>query len=140
LTPFRINCYLHSINWFSTKEIPQVTTDPTADRAALVAGLRSLADFLDEHRDLPVPSYVSGHISVPAPPGDDDERQAFVDNTAAALGTPAAHIAPSGHYVTVRAFGPVEFQAYMIPVAAHARYDALNSYRDSIRLDEPMAA
>jgi hypothetical protein len=49
LTPFGINCYLHSINWFSIKESPQVTTDPTTGRAALIAGLRGLADFPAEH-------------------------------------------------------------------------------------------
>lgn len=111
------------------------------DRAALIAGLRDLADFIEANPAVPVPPYLSAHISIPAPGSDDDEKRAFVDTTAASLGTTAAYVDPSGHYMTARTFGPVEFHVFTIPAAAHARYDALNSYRDSVRLDdEPVAA
>lgn len=110
-------------------------------RAALIAGLRDLADFIEANPAVPVPSYVSARISIPAPGADDDEKRAFVDSAAAALGTTAAYAAPSGHYTTGRTFGPVGFEVFMIPAAAHARHDALDSYRHSIRLDDaPVAA
>lgn len=76
LTPLGINCYLQSINWFSTKEIPKVTTDPTASRAALIAGLHGLADFLEANPFLSLPLHVSAHISVPVPGTDEDEQLA----------------------------------------------------------------
>jgi hypothetical protein len=111
------------------------------DRATLVAGLRALADFIEANPALPVPSYMSAGISIPAPGVNDEEKRAFVDTAAAALGATADYVVPSGHYVAARAFGPAEIQAFMIPAAAHARHDALDSYRDSIRLDdEPVAA
>ena len=117
-----------------------MTSSGNDDRAALVDGLRALADFIEANPALPVPSYVSARVSVPAPGGDDDERRTFVDSAAAALGTTAAYAVPSGHYTTTRTFGPVGFSAFMVPAAAHARHDALDSYRDSIRLDQPVAA
>ena len=111
------------------------------DRAALIAGLRSLADFIEANPAVPVPSFLSAHVSISAPGADDDEKRAFVDTTAAALGTTADYVDYSGHYVTSRSFGPAEFRVFAIPAAVHARYDALNSYRDSVRLDdEQMAA
>lgn len=117
-----------------------MATDPTAGRAALIAGLRGLADFLETNPALPVPGYMSARLSMMSPSGDDDAERAFVDSTAAALGTTAAHVGPSGHYRTTRTFGPVEVEAFMIPAAASARYDALNSYRDSVRVDDERVA
>jgi hypothetical protein len=142
LTPYGINCYLHSINWFSTKEIPKVTTDPTADpgpRAALIAGLLDLACFLESHPDVPVSDLSAGNTLVwfPDHGADDDEQRAAVDAAASALGVKAEDPRRSGHYGAERAFGPVVYRVVMLSSAATARYDAENSYRDSIRLDEP---
>jgi hypothetical protein len=138
----RINCYLHSINWFSIKEIPQVTTDPTADRAALIAGLRSLADFLDEHPAVPVPPAYSSlaRIVVLPPHESDDQDRAFVDDFAAALGVAASDPSGSGHYAATRKFGPVEFESFAISTAARDARHARDSYADVIRLDDGQVA
>jgi hypothetical protein len=47
---------------------------------------------------------------------------------------------PGGHYLASRSFGPIKFEGCAIPPAAHARYDALDSYRGSIRLDDGAVA
>jgi len=86
-----------------------------ADRAAWVAGLRDLADFLAAHPDLPVPPahHTEGFVVFPDG-GTDDECRAGVDQAAGILGVRAAERG-SGHYRATRAFGPVEYIAVMIP-------------------------
>lgn len=119
-----------------------MTTDPTTDRAALIAGLRGLADFLEANPAVPVPeSYQSKPISV-LPPfrASDAERRAFVDAFAIAAGVEAADLDDSGHYMATAQFGPVEYRSYAISTAARDRADALDSYRDSIRLDDERVA
>jgi len=112
----------------------------TADeRAAFIAGLRALANFLKAHPDMPFPDGDHQRHLLCAPFGPDDERRAFVDRVAAMLGTSAAYDS-NGHYEAVRSFGPIDLVVFMIPATAHARYEAENSYRHSVRLDEPVAA
>jgi hypothetical protein len=115
-----------------------VSAGTADDRAAVIAGLRDLADFLEANPAVPGPSGSQRHLLC-APFGPDDERRAFVDHVAAVLGTSAAFDS-NGHYEAVRSFGPVDFVVFMIPDAAHARYEAENSYRDSIRLDDEAVA
>jgi len=105
-------------------------------RAALIAGLRDLADFLEANPAMPVPSrFTPQNISV-VPDGDtDDERRAVVDRVAAVLGTEACD--DHGHYGTGRKFGPVEYRAFAISDAAWADHKAQSSYNGCIRLDEP---
>jgi len=91
-----------------------------ADRAAWVAGLRDLADFLAAHPDVPVPpAYHSCTLHV-FPEGDsDDDRRAETDRAAGVLGTAAAETG-GGHYKATRSFGPVEFALVVIPRKALA--------------------
>ena len=86
-----------------------------ADRAAWVAGLRDLADFLAAHPDVPVPPACHSCTLHVFPEGDsDDYRRAEVDRAAGVLGTTAAETG-GGHYKATRSFGPVEFALVVIP-------------------------
>jgi hypothetical protein len=80
--------------------------------------------------NLPTRAAVSGRHSV-TPAGR------AVDAAASALGVKAEDPRGSGHYGAEDAFCPVVYRVVMISQAATARHDAENSYRDSIRLDEP---
>jgi hypothetical protein len=91
-----------------------------ADRAAWVAGLRDLADFLAGHPDVPVPPvYHTQGITVFPEDGTDEERRAEVDRAAGVLGVQAAE-SGGGHYLAVRTFGPAQYTAVMIPSAGRA--------------------
>ena len=87
-------------------------SDPT-ERAALIGGLRALADYLVSNPEVPVPIYSSVHTF---PPSDDEWAGmcADIDAIAAPLGV-VAHRAFGGHYVAARSFGPVEYRAVAIP-------------------------
>jgi hypothetical protein len=111
------------------------------DRAAFVAGLRAVADFLEANPAVPVPqSYHRQDITF-FPDGDtDDQRRAAVDLIACAMGVPAADPDGYGHYRAERMFGPVAYRALMISTAARTRADARDSYADVIRLDDQAVA
>jgi hypothetical protein len=95
-----------------------------ADRAAWVAGLRELADFLAAHPDVPVPPAYHTQGICEFPDGDSDaERRAGVDRAAAALGVRAAG-SWGGHYKASARFGPVEYAAVAIPRDAPAEDSA----------------
>ena len=116
-------------------------TGNAQDRAALVAGLRELADFLASHPDVPVPeSYHEHTITLFPGGGTDDEKRVGVDAAASALGVAAGDADGCGHYRAERAFGPVVYRAVMISSAARARADAQDSYRYSVRVDSAVAA
>jgi hypothetical protein len=86
-----------------------------ANRAAWVAGLRDLADFLEGHPDVPVPPAYHSQVIDEFPDGDtDDERRAGVDRAAEAMGVPAAETR-GGHYKASVRFGPVGYEVVAIP-------------------------
>jgi hypothetical protein len=104
-------------------------TSPNDDRAALITGLRGLADFLATHPDVPVPPGYHETIVHVFPGGQSDaERCAEVDRVAAVLGTPAADPDHCGHYATDRTFGPVTYRVLAISDAHRADYHAQMSY------------
>lgn len=102
------------------------------ERAAFVAGLRELADFIESHPELPVPprytkTPVSPHLN-----GTDDEDRAEVDRIAAILGAVPV-TTRGGHYEVARKFGGgVTYQAVAIPEQDMAVYRALVSYSGSV--------
>lgn len=112
-------------------------TADAADRAKIIAGLRALARFLAAHPDAPLhEAYHKVTITV-FPDGEiTAERNAGVDAAAAVLGTKAADPSGCGHYKASRAFGPVVYEVLAISDAHRAEYDARNSYRDAITLDD----
>jgi hypothetical protein len=87
------------------------------ERGRLTAGLRELADFLDQNPEVPVP-WQADVIVVPAE-GTDAEMFAEIDAIAAQIGTTASDAdSPRGHYSAVRDFGPVQYRAVAIPHSA----------------------
>jgi len=84
----------------------------STDRAALISGLRELADYLEETPELPV----TGNPVVYAfpPTAAWDAMRAEIDSAAAALGV-AGQLNGGGHYVASRSFGLVEYRAVAIP-------------------------
>lgn len=81
-------------------------------RAAIISGLRALADYLESNPEVPAPAYPVIHTFPVA--GDWSQMRAEIDATAARLGV-NAHLTGGGHYVAVRLFGPVEYRAVAIP-------------------------
>ncbi|MFC9975224.1 hypothetical protein ACFVH6_30450 [Spirillospora sp. NPDC127200] len=111
--------------------------DPT-ERAAFIAGLRELADYLAATPEVPVPQY--GAEVTLFPSGDDDAaRFAQVDRLAAVLGVPVCdRTADGGHYIATRCFGPVALEVVASTEASRAAYDALTSYRDNVQPEPPV--
>ena len=83
----------------------------TAQRAALIGGLRALADYLESNPEVPAPTY-SDMFTFP-PDGTCAETRAEIDSIAARLGVSACDNG-GGHYVAARSFGPVEYRAVAI--------------------------
>jgi hypothetical protein len=86
-------------------------------RAALIAGLRDLVDFLDQNPQAPAPRWVG--VLVFPPDASDAEMFAEIDLIAEQIGTTASNDdSPAGHYSAAREFGPVQYRAVEIPHAA----------------------
>jgi hypothetical protein len=86
-------------------------------RAALIAGLRDLADFLEQNQRTPAPCRID--LFVFPPEASDAEMFAEIDVIAERIGTTAGNAgSPAGHYSAVRDFGPVQYRAVAIPQAA----------------------
>ena len=83
-------------------------------RVRLIAGLRDLADFLDQNPDVPAPWRAD--LLVFPPEASDAEMFAEIDTIAELIGSDASdYDSPSGHYSAVRSFGPVQYRAVAIP-------------------------
>ena len=88
------------------------------ERQRLTAGLRELADFLDQNPQVLAPRRAD--LLVFPANGSDDEMFAEVDAIARCIGTQASDAdSPAGHYSAVRDFGPVQYRAVAVP--NHAR-------------------
>jgi hypothetical protein len=85
--------------------------DPT-ERAALIGGLRALADYLESNPEVPTLIYSTVHTF--PPDGGWAAMRAEIDAIAAWLGV-IAYRSAGGHYVATRSFGPVEYRAVAIP-------------------------
>jgi hypothetical protein len=84
------------------------------ERVRLIAGLRSLAKFLDQNPEVPAPSRAD--LLVFPPCGSDAEMFADIDVIAERIGVTAGDAdSPAGHYSAVRDFGPVQYRAVAIP-------------------------
>jgi hypothetical protein len=87
----------------------------TTERLELIAGLRALADFLEENKAVPAPK--SADVMVFADQGADHAARNEIDNIAILIDAVADEGA-WGHYRASRDFGPVEYRAVAIPVKA----------------------
>jgi hypothetical protein len=84
------------------------------ERAGLIAGLRELAEFLDENSQIPAPR--SADVLVFPPAARDEEMFAEIDVIAGRISVTASDAdSPAGHYSAVRDFGPVQYRAVAIP-------------------------
>jgi hypothetical protein len=109
------------------------TTDP-GPRRAFITGLRALADYLDQHPAVPVPTY--GTEIYLSAASTDDGGCAQVDWFARQLGVPVPKgISYSGHYEAARRFGPVGYRMIAISDDAMARHHALSSYSGAVTPD-----
>jgi hypothetical protein len=87
------------------------------ERSGLIAGLRELANFLDQNPQVPAPRYTD--LLVFPPRGTDAEMFAEIDRIAEQIAVAArADDGPAGHYIAYRDFGPVQYRAVAIPQAA----------------------
>lgn len=86
------------------------------ERSRLIAGLRALAAFLQDHPDVPAPRWADLYVF---PPRDADEQmRAEIDQIAARIGTVVTDDANHGHYAASRHFGPVQYRA--VAISGHA--------------------
>jgi hypothetical protein len=83
------------------------------ERKAFIAGLRELADFLENNTDVPAP--IDTYVFVFPPYSLDSEKRREIDIIASLINSGTQTYAPRGHYMTVRRFGPVEYRATAIP-------------------------
>lgn len=110
-------------------------------RTRTINGLRELADFLDANPAVPVHDFgwtlsIYGRRGVP-----DTCQRAEVDRIAELLGVDVRdETADGGHYYASRAFGLITYEAVHISAERVAAYEAENSYRHNIRLDDETAA
>jgi hypothetical protein len=87
------------------------------ERVRLIAGLRDLADFLDQNPAVPAPQETS--VLVFPVEASDAEMFAEINTIARLIGSVASHAdSPRGHYSAARNFGPVHYRAVAIPRSA----------------------
>lgn len=87
------------------------------ERIRIIAGLRDLAEFLDQNPQVPAPRYAD--MLVFPSTGSDAEMFAEIDVIAEQIGVTPSADEPTGHYHAVRYFGPVQYRAVAIPNARH---------------------
>jgi hypothetical protein len=83
----------------------------SAEREALIRGLRTIADYFEFNPEVPAPRYAD--MLVFPPKGTDAERRAEIDIIAARICQTPETVC--SHYVVSRFFGPVQYRAVAIP-------------------------
>jgi len=105
------------------------------ERTNVIAGLRLLADYLEDHPDIPV-APLGWDLSTYALHGDETQRRADVDKIAAALGVPVDDdTGHGGHYTAARTFGLITYRAVCVPDRRRDAYNALMSYAGCVTPD-----
>ena len=105
-------------------------------RSEYIAGLRELADYLEAHPAIPVPTVVpqvTVYTGTDTHTGGDGVGRAIVDQAAATFGT-GVHVSSSGHCEATRKFGGLAYRILCIPDAAMAAHDARQSYTGNIQV------
>lgn len=113
----------------SERDVSQMTTvdEITDRRAALIAGLRDLADWFEANPDVPVgphPYLEYKHF----PRGDDEAEFAEVVRVAELIGEDVHTNASADRHFVVKQFGPVAYEVLAISARAMARHEAVFSY------------
>jgi hypothetical protein len=105
---------MESNSQFRGSDAPMICHANSAERGRLIAGLRHLADFLDQNPDVPAPRYAEV-IVLPAR-ASNAQMFAEIDVIARQIGATASSAgSPAGHYSAARDFGPVRYRAVAIP-------------------------
>jgi hypothetical protein len=89
-----------------------MTYADSTERAALISGLRALADYLDSNPEAPAPIY--SQVYAFPPEAEWSVMQAEVTAVAERLGG-VAYSTYGGHVFTGWSFGPVEYRVIAIP-------------------------
>ncbi|WP_248965755.1 hypothetical protein [Sphaerisporangium perillae] len=106
------------------------------NRAALISGLRDLADFLDTNPDIPTPSPEVTAYYFPDRAAD-YQMCTDIDKVAAYLGSEIEADHPhSGHCGTSIRFGPVAYRAVAVLAERRAGYQAECSYEGCVIPDD----
>lgn len=106
---------------------PTVPGDLIA-RTQTIAGLRALADFLQDNPNVPVREY-GGEYIVFARADNDTTERAEIDRIAAAVGERVTdETGHGGHYTVSKTFGRITYTATHIPAERRAAHNALMSY------------
>ncbi|MFE2418221.1 hypothetical protein [Streptomyces hokutonensis] len=85
----------------------------SGNRAAFIAGLRELADFLTANPSVLVPRNASFGVLVDA--ADSTARREGAEYVAAPLGVPVEDLG-QGYYGARRTFGPIAYSVVAIPL------------------------
>jgi hypothetical protein len=112
--PF-LSAYCHghkAIPEIPEKGVISVSYANADERGRLIAGLRALADFLQDHQDVPAPRWA--YVYVFPPRGADEQMRAEIDQIAARIGAEPTDDAAYGHYAAACLFGPVQYRAVAI--------------------------
>ena len=116
----------------------RVLVGDSPERAAVVAGLRSLAGYLAANPSVPIPPY-GWEVLVHAE-GTDSEQFSQVNLVSEFLGErPVDQRAAIGHHHAERSFGPVTYRFAGISERRMAQHRAWASYADSVIPGEPAA-
>jgi hypothetical protein len=102
-------------------------------RTQIITGLRQLADYLEDHPDVPVCRFGWDLPVYPGSRDGDAAERAQVDKIAALLEVPVTdRTGDGGHYKAVRAFGLITYEAIHVSERRMAAHRALMSYSGSI--------
>jgi hypothetical protein len=90
-----------------------VTSATPAERSELIAGLRTLADYLEKFPDSPVPR--SADVML-VPRVNDNGTEAGIDYIAVCIDTATVEESSAhGNYRVARNFGPVTYKVVLVP-------------------------
>ena len=104
-------------------------------RAQTIAGLRALADFLENNPSVPVRE-LGADYTVFARREDDAAERTEIDSIARALGEiPTDDTRDGGHYTVSKTFGRVTYSAVHVPARRRAAHEALMSYAPTFHHD-----
>jgi hypothetical protein len=104
-------------------------------RAQTIAGLRALADFLEDNPAVPVREFGADY-TVFARCEDDATERTEIDSIAHALGEiPTDDTEDGGHYIVSKTFGRITYSAVHVPARRRAAHEALMSYAPTFHRD-----
>ncbi|GAA1463139.1 hypothetical protein NE857_03485 [Nocardiopsis exhalans] len=102
-------------------------------RARIIADMRALATFLEEHPELPVSPHTNVEVSYFPRTNIDDDSFAEVAEAASRLGRIPAW--EGEHYVVEHQRGAGRYRVVAIPEAVRSRYRAWLTYTGHVRQD-----